>query len=78
MGQINGIDNRFLKDGAASVVERFSSVSSFANGKRVQVTDGRESFAGTTAGLTAEGLLQVKRDGGQMVTVLSGDVAEAR
>ncbi len=70
--------NRFLKDGANSVVERFSSVSSFANGKRVQVTDGRESFAGTTAGLTAEGLLQVKRDGGQMVTVLSGDVAEAR
>jgi BirA family transcriptional regulator, biotin operon repressor / biotin---[acetyl-CoA-carboxylase] ligase len=70
--------NRFLRDGAASVVERFEAVSSYATGKRVRVTTGKESFAGTTAGLAPEGLLQVKRENGEVVTVIAGDVTEAR
>ena len=70
--------NRFLREGAASVTTRFEKVSSYANGKRVRVTNGAESFLGTTAGLGSEGLLRVKRDDGQMVTVIAGDVAEAR
>ena len=70
--------NRFLREGAASVTTRFEKVSSYANGKRVRVTNGVESFLGTTAGLGAEGLLQVKRDDGPVVMVIAGDVAEAR
>ena len=70
--------NRFLQQGAASVIDQFSGVSSFAKGKRVRITNGKESFLGTTAGLTSEGLLQVKREDGQIATVISGDVAEAR
>ncbi len=70
--------NRFLREGPAGVTQRFGAVSSYAQGKRVRVTNGTESFAGTTAGLGPEGLLQVKRDDGQIVTVISGDVAEAR
>jgi len=70
--------NRFLREGAASVTQRFEGVSSYAQGKRVRVTNGIESFAGTTAGLGREGLLQVKRDDGEVVTVIAGDVAEAR
>ena len=70
--------NRFLREGAAGVTQRFEAVSSYARGKCVRVTNGMESFAGTTAGLGPEGLLQVKRDDGQIVTVISGDVAEAR
>jgi len=70
--------NRFLREGAKGVTARFEKVSSYANGKRVRVTNGAESFAGTTAGLGAEGLLQVKRDDGQVVTVIAGDVEEAR
>ncbi len=68
----------FLKEGSGSVVSRFEKISSYANGKRVQVTDLRESYAGTTAGLEPEGLLRVKRDDGKTVTVLAGDVTEAR
>lgn len=68
---------RFLADGAGSVIERFSSISSYAQGKRVRVTNGKESFTGITAGLGPEGLLQVKRDGGQVVTVIAGDIREA-
>jgi BirA family transcriptional regulator, biotin operon repressor / biotin---[acetyl-CoA-carboxylase] ligase len=70
--------NRFLREGPSVVTEKFEAVSSYARGKRVRVTSGTASFAGTTAGLGPEGLLMVKRDDGQVVTVISGDVAEAR
>src|SRR5690348_12351366 len=70
--------NRFLRDGAASVTQRFQSISSYAQGKRVRVAGGAETFAGTTAGLSPEGLLMVKQDDGRVVTVIAGDVNEAR
>jgi BirA family biotin operon repressor/biotin-[acetyl-CoA-carboxylase] ligase len=70
--------NRFLREGVASVVARFEEVSTYAKGKRVRVTNGTQSYAGTTAGLGPEGLLQVRRDDGQVMTVIAGDVAEAR
>jgi BirA family biotin operon repressor/biotin-[acetyl-CoA-carboxylase] ligase len=70
--------NRFLREGPGGVTQKFEAVSSYARGKRVRVVSGTESFAGVTAGLGAEGLLQVKRDDGQVVTVISGDVTEAR
>jgi BirA family transcriptional regulator, biotin operon repressor / biotin---[acetyl-CoA-carboxylase] ligase len=70
--------NRFLTDGPESVTSRFAAISSYAQGKRVRVTNGKESFAGVTAGLGPEGLLLVKRDSGQIVTVIAGDVTEQR
>jgi BirA family biotin operon repressor/biotin-[acetyl-CoA-carboxylase] ligase len=70
--------NRFLTEGAANVVKRFEEVSSYARGKRVQVANGAESFSGVTAGLAPEGLLRVKRDDGELVTVVAGDVSELR
>src|SRR5260370_7628508 len=62
--------NRFLREGAASVVERFESVSSYARGKRVRVTNGTESYAGTTAGLGPEGLLQGEPEDRRVTPVL--------
>ncbi len=41
--------NRFLANGATSVIERFTAISSYAQGKRVRVTNGTESFTGVTA-----------------------------
>ena len=76
--EFEGDYNRFVREGVASVVARFESISSYAKGKRVRVTNGTESYAGTTAGLGPEGLLQVQRDDGRMMTVIAGDVAEAR
>ena len=69
--------NRFLSEGPSVVTQRFAGVSSYAQGKRVRVSNGRETYTGVTAGLAPEGLLLVKRDNGQMVTVISGEVAEA-
>ena len=70
--------NRFLKEGVASVTGRFESASSYAKNKRVRVSNGKGSYVGVTAGLSAEGLLKVRRDDGETVTVIAGDVAEAR
>jgi BirA family biotin operon repressor/biotin-[acetyl-CoA-carboxylase] ligase len=70
--------NRFLQEGAPYVVQRFELVSSFANGRRVRVDTGRETFVGTTAGLSPEGLLVVKRDNGVSATVIAGDVSEVK
>jgi BirA family biotin operon repressor/biotin-[acetyl-CoA-carboxylase] ligase len=70
--------NRFLREGVSGVVERFETISSYARGKRVRVSNGSESYVGTTAGLGPEGLLQVEREDGRLMTVIAGDVAEAR
>jgi BirA family biotin operon repressor/biotin-[acetyl-CoA-carboxylase] ligase len=70
--------NRFLREGSRSITERFTQVSSYARGKRVRVSNGHESYAGVTAGLLPEGLLQVQREDGALITVFAGDVAEIR
>jgi BirA family transcriptional regulator, biotin operon repressor / biotin---[acetyl-CoA-carboxylase] ligase len=70
--------NRFLREGPSFVVARFQSVSSFAKGRRVRVDTGVESYLGTTAGLSPEGLLLVTRENGPLVTVIAGDVTEVR
>jgi BirA family transcriptional regulator, biotin operon repressor / biotin---[acetyl-CoA-carboxylase] ligase len=70
--------NQFLREGGQRVTERFTRVSSYATGKRVQVSSGTGWYAGTTAGLSPEGLLRVTREDGQTVTVIAGDVREAR
>ncbi len=70
--------NRLLRDGSGSVTERFAQVSSYATGKKVRVTNGNETYVGVTAGLRPEGLLQIQREDGALVTVLAGDVTETR
>jgi len=69
--------NRFIAEGAGPIVERFSQVSSFARGKRVQVETAAETFTGTTDGLEPNGLLRVRRDGGRVEPVVSGSIREA-
>lgn len=78
LGQFETDYNRFLREGPGFVVDRFQSASSFAQGRRVRVDTGVESYLGTTAGLSPEGLLLVSRDNGPLVTVIAGDVTEVR
>lgn len=70
--------NRFLAEGPASLTQRFEDISSYARGKRVRVSNRNEQFQGVTAGLAPEGLLRVERESGEIVTVIAGDVTEAR
>jgi len=69
--------NRFLAEGPAPIVARFSEVSSYARGKRVRIATAKETYVGTTDGLEPNGLLRVRRDSGRVETVISGDVGEA-
>ena len=78
LSQFENDYNRFLREGAAYVVERFELVSNFATGRRVRVDTGTETYLGTTDGLSPEGLLIVKKDGGASATVIAGDVTEVR
>ena len=68
--------NRLVREGSAPIVARFGEVSSYARGKRVRVAAPREEFTGVTEGLDATGTLLVRRDDGQLVPVLAGDVTE--
>ena len=66
--------NQFIANGPENIIRRFASVSSFTQGERVRVTNGPHSFGGITDGLSPEGFLRVRRDGGESVTVIAGDV----
>jgi len=70
--------NRFLREGASPVTTRFTKASSYAVGRKVRVANGPDSFTGVTAGLAPEGLLQVEREDGKVVTVIAGDVCEIK
>jgi BirA family transcriptional regulator, biotin operon repressor / biotin---[acetyl-CoA-carboxylase] ligase len=78
LAQLESDYSRFLSEGAPFVVERFQSASDFSKGRRVRVDTGAESYLGTTAGLSPEGLLLVSRENGPVVTVIAGDVTEVR
>ncbi len=60
--------------GPAAVVELFTRASSYAAGKRVVVVNGGAEIAGSTAGLTAAGLLLLRRDDGTVAPVVAGSV----
>jgi BirA family biotin operon repressor/biotin-[acetyl-CoA-carboxylase] ligase len=67
--------NQFITKGSESVIRNFETVSRFTRGERVRVTNGPESFAGVTDGLSPEGFLRVRPEGrGEPVTVIAGDV----
>jgi BirA family biotin operon repressor/biotin-[acetyl-CoA-carboxylase] ligase len=69
--------NQFVTEGATPILERFAEVSSYYEGKRVEIATALETFVGTTVGLESTGLLRVRRDDGRIETVISADVSEA-
>ncbi len=58
----------------ADIIQRFTEVSTYAKGKRVHV----EGYGyGVTEGLSSSGFLQLRKDDGSLVTVVSGGVRPA-
>ncbi|MFZ0641117.1 MAG: biotin--[acetyl-CoA-carboxylase] ligase [Candidatus Acidiferrales bacterium] len=70
--------NQFVAEGTGPIVRRFAEVSSYGQGKRVRIMNGKESFVGTTAGLEPSGILRVQRDDGRIEAIISGTVSEAQ
>lgn len=76
--QFENYYNQLVSEGPGPIVARFMAVSSYAQGRRINVTTARQTFTCTTAGLDATGLLRVKRDDGRVETLLAADITEAR
>jgi BirA family biotin operon repressor/biotin-[acetyl-CoA-carboxylase] ligase len=64
--------------GTASIIREWEARSSYANGRRVHVALGSESFEGTTRGLEPDGALRVETDAREIRIVRAGDVRALR
>jgi BirA family biotin operon repressor/biotin-[acetyl-CoA-carboxylase] ligase len=63
-----------LERGAGPVLARWTELAPTASGRRVSVDDGTRPFEGVTGGVTPEGHLIVRRDGGAPVEISAADV----
>ncbi|MSO19302.1 MAG: biotin--[acetyl-CoA-carboxylase] ligase [Acidobacteria bacterium] len=66
--------NSLLVDGAQPILKRFSTISSYASGKRVRAGEDGHFITGTTEGLTPEGVLLLRRDDGGLEKIIAGHV----
>ncbi len=64
--------------GAESIVNAWSSRSSYAFGKVVQVSNGDEVWQGTTSGIESDGALRLQTESGDIRLVRAGDVYSVR
>lgn len=64
--------------GAAEILTEWRARSSYAEGKRVRVSLGVETFEGVTRGLEPDGALRVETDEGETRIVRAGDVLGVR
>jgi BirA family biotin operon repressor/biotin-[acetyl-CoA-carboxylase] ligase len=64
--------------GREKIVAAWSSRSSYATGKLVQVSNGDETWQGTTCGVEDDGALRVSIDDGEVKLVRAGDVYSVR
>jgi BirA family biotin operon repressor/biotin-[acetyl-CoA-carboxylase] ligase len=65
-------------DGPAAIRREWTSRSSYANGRQVNVSCVNEEFAGTTCGLENDGALRVETDAGEIKMIRAGDVTGVR
>jgi BirA family transcriptional regulator, biotin operon repressor / biotin---[acetyl-CoA-carboxylase] ligase len=67
-----------LRDGTAPVAKAWAAASGFAEGKRVRVTGPGGPYTATTAGLDPSGALRVRKESGEVITLISGEVVETK
>lgn len=67
-----------LTEGNESITRRWAAASSYAKGKRMRVSTGREEFHAITDGLDANGALRIRRDDGRQEVLVAGEIAEVK
>jgi BirA family biotin operon repressor/biotin-[acetyl-CoA-carboxylase] ligase len=67
-----------LKEGNESITRRWAATSSYARGKRIRVSTGREQFQATTDGLDVSGALRILRDDGRQELLVAGEIVEVK
>ena len=66
----------FLDRGLRPLLERWAASSSSVRGRPVLVSNPGRSLRGTTAGLSGQGALRIRREDGRLEEVLAGDVVQ--
>ena len=66
----------FLDEGLRPLLERWMGSSSSVSGHPVLVSNPGRSLRGTTAGLSEQGALRIRREDGSVEEVLAGDVVQ--
>ncbi|HCX28939.1 MAG TPA: biotin--[acetyl-CoA-carboxylase] ligase [Blastocatellia bacterium] len=64
--------------GTHEILRTWCAFSSYAQGKRIRVTDSNETFIGITRGLECDGALRVETDRAEIKIVRAGDVTNVR
>src|SRR5436190_637521 len=64
----------FEQRGPRAIIDQWTRLSSFANGRKIQINDGVRTIAGVTRGLNPLGALRVEQADGRTEEVYSGDV----
>ena len=64
--------------GPEKIVAAWSSRSSYATGRFVQVSNGDEVWQGTTCGVERDGALRLRTESGEIKLVRAGDVSSVR
>jgi BirA family transcriptional regulator, biotin operon repressor / biotin---[acetyl-CoA-carboxylase] ligase len=64
-------------EGADAILNLFSNVSSYAEGRRVRIEQDGAAIEGVTCGLDAAGFLRVRQDDGTELKILAGGVRPA-
>ncbi len=64
----------FREKGPSAIIDKWTRLSSFANGRMIEVDDGVRRIRGVTAGLNALGALRIAQPDGDVEEVYSGDV----
>src|SRR5262249_49037361 len=62
------------RKGPRRIIEQWTSFSSFATGRRIEIHDGVRKITGVTRGLNALGALRIEQKSGRLEEVYSGDV----
>ncbi len=65
-------------NGAEHTIREWYANSTYATGRRVRVSLGKETFEGTTRGLESDGALRVETSNGKIRIVRAGDVTALR
>ncbi len=66
----------FLDQGLRPLLERWMAASSSVRGRPVLVSNPGRSLRGTTAGLSEQGALRIRREDGRVEEVLAGDLVQ--
>lgn len=66
----------FLDQGLRPLLERWVASSSSARGRPILVSNPGRTLRGTTAGLSEQGALRIRREDGRLEEVLAGDVVQ--